>query len=173
MPIRVLIADDHHLIRQSLRRLLEHEGIGVVGEASNGREAVELTERLSPDVIVMDIAMPILNGIDAMKRIQTFSPNAKTILLSMHLDLQYILEGLEGGAKGYVFKSQAAHDLPEAIRKAEQGGIYLSTEISKVVIQAHRENPGLGKIKELLPNRNLDVPLVEKRTIAKRKVKSR
>jgi DNA-binding NarL/FixJ family response regulator len=173
VPIRVLIADDHHLIRQSLRRLLEHEGFGVVGEASNGQEAVQLTGKHQPDVIVMDIAMPLLNGIDAMKRIQALSPNASIILLSMHVDLQYILEGLQGGAMGYIFKTQAAHDLPEAIRKAVQGGIYLSAEISKAVIQAQQENPGISKIEELLRNRNLDVPLAEKRTVANRKIKSR
>src|SRR5579862_2604810 len=109
------------------------KGFGVVGEASNGQEAVQLTGKHQPDVIVMDIAMPLLNGIDAMRRIQTLSPNVSIILLSMHVDLHYIFEGIQGGAKGYVFKTQAAHDLPEEIRKAVQGGIYLSAEISKAV----------------------------------------
>ncbi len=104
MPIQVIVADDHQLVRQSLKVLLELEGFGVVGEAANGREALQLAEKLHPDVVVMDLAMPVLNGIDAAKEIQRVSPKSKTILLTMHTDRQYILEGLRGGAKGYVTK---------------------------------------------------------------------
>jgi DNA-binding NarL/FixJ family response regulator len=139
MPIQVIVADDHQLIRQSLKVLLESEGFGVVGEAANGQEALQLAEKLRPDVVVMDLAMPVLNGIDAAKEIQRLSPKIKTILLTMHTDRQYILEGLRGGAKGYVMKTHAANDLVRAIREAARGGTYLSPEISEAVIQAYQD----------------------------------
>jgi DNA-binding NarL/FixJ family response regulator len=138
MPIQVIVADDHQLVRQGLRALLEREGFGVVGEAANGQEAVQLAEKLHPDVVVMDLAMPVLNGIDAAREIQKISPKSRTILLTMHTDRQYILEGLRGGAKGYVMKTHAANDLVRAIREAARGGTYLSPEISETVIQAYQ-----------------------------------
>jgi len=140
MPIRVIVADDHQLVRQSLRVLLEREGFGVVGEAANGQEALQLAEKLHPEVVVMDLAMPVLNGIDAAREIQRVSPKCKTILLTMHADRQYILEGLRNGAKGYVMKTHAASDLVRAIREAARGGTYLSPEISAAVIQAYQNH---------------------------------
>jgi DNA-binding NarL/FixJ family response regulator len=139
MPIQVLVADDHQLIRQSLKALLECEGFGVIAEACNGQEALQLAEKHHPDVVVMDIAMPVLNGIDATKEIHRVSPKSKTILLTMHSDREYILEGLRGGAKGYVMKTHAAEDLVRAIREAARGGTYLSPEISEAVIHAYQE----------------------------------
>ena len=138
MPIQVIVADDHQLVRQGLRALLEREGFGVVGEAANGQEALQLAEKLRPDVVVMDLAMPVLNGIDAAGEIQRVSPKSKTILLTMHTDRQYILEGLRGGAKGYVMKTHAASDLVRAVREAARGGTYLSPEISEAVIDAYK-----------------------------------
>jgi DNA-binding NarL/FixJ family response regulator len=138
MPIQVIVADDHQLERQSLRALLEGEGFGVVGEAANGQEAVQLAEELHPDVVVMDLAMPVLNGIDATREIQRVSPKTKTILLTMHTEHQYILEGLRNGAKGYVMKTHAANDLVRAIREVARGGTYVSPEISATVIQAYQ-----------------------------------
>ena len=121
MPINVLVADDHQLVRQGLKALLEREGFKVVGEAANGQEALQLAETLHPDVAVLDLAMPLLNGIDAAREIQRVSPQTKTILLTMHADPRYILEGLRGGAKGYVMKTNAAEDLVRAIREAARG----------------------------------------------------
>jgi DNA-binding NarL/FixJ family response regulator len=138
MPIQVLVVDDHQLVRQGLRALLEREGFKVVGEAANGQEALQMAETLHPEVVVMDFAMPVLNGIDATREIQKVSPKSKTILLTMHTDQQYILEGLRGGAKGYVMKTHAANDLVRAIREAARGGTYLSPEISEAVIQAYQ-----------------------------------
>ena len=94
----------------------------MVGEAANGQEAVQLAEELHPDVVVMDFAMPVLNGIDATREIQRVSPKTKTILLTMHTEHQYILEGLRNGAKGYVMKTHAANDLVRAIREVARGG---------------------------------------------------
>lgn len=138
MPINVLVADDHQLVRQGLKALLEREGFNVIAEASNGQEALKLAEALHPDVAVLDVAMPILNGIDAAREIQRISAKTMTILLSMHTDCRYILEGLRGGAKGYVLKTHAADDLVRAIREAARGGTYLSPEVSEAVIQAYR-----------------------------------
>jgi two-component system, NarL family, response regulator NreC len=138
MPIQVLVADDHQLVRQGLKVLLEREGFRVVGEAANGQEALQLAESLHPEVAILDLAMPILNGIEAARQMQKVSPRTKAILLTMHTDRRYILEGLRGGAKGYVMKTHAADDLVRAIREAARGGTYLSPEISEAVIQAYQ-----------------------------------
>jgi two-component system, NarL family, response regulator NreC len=138
MAITVLIADDHQLIRQGLRALLEKEGFNVVGEAANGQEALSLTIELHPDVAILDIAMPIMNGIDAAREIQHASGKTKTVLLSMHTACQYILNGLRAGAKGFILKTHAAEDLVRGVRKAAHGEIYLSPEISEAVLQAYR-----------------------------------
>jgi two-component system, NarL family, response regulator NreC len=137
MSIRVLIADDHHLVRQGLRALLERE-FDVVGEAANGQEATELVESVHPDVAVLDLAMPVLNGIDAVREIQRIYPQTKTIILSMHTDCRYILEGLRAGAKGFVMKTHAVDDLARAIREAARGEAYMSPEISDAVVKAYQ-----------------------------------
>jgi two-component system, NarL family, response regulator NreC len=138
MPITVLLADDHQLVREGLKALLEHEGFKVVGEASNGQEALQLVETFSPDVAVLDLTMPLLNGVDAAREIQRISPKTKTVLLTMHTESRYILEGLRGGAKGYVMKTNAAEDLARAIREAARGGTYLSPETTEAVVQAYK-----------------------------------
>jgi two-component system, NarL family, response regulator NreC len=138
MAVTVLIADDHQIVRQGLKALLEREGFKVLGEAANGQEAVQMAEELHPDVAVLDLAMPILNGIDATREILRASPKTKSILLTMHTDRRYILEGLRGGAKGYVMKTHAADDLVRAIREAARGGTYLSPEISEAVVLAYQ-----------------------------------
>ena len=118
--------------------LLEREGFKVLGEAANGQEALRLVETLTPDVAVLDLAMPLLNGIEAVHEIQRISSKTRTILLTMHTDSQYILEGLRAGAKGYVMKTSAAEDLARAIREAARGGTYLSPEITETVVQAYQ-----------------------------------
>ncbi len=138
MPIQVMLADDHQLVRQGLRAILEREGFKVVGEAANGQEAVKLASKHHPDVAVLDIAMPLLNGLDAAREIQVVSPNTKTILLTMHTEDHYILEGLRVGAKGVVMKSHASEDLVQAIRQASRGRTYLSPEVSQAVVDAYR-----------------------------------
>ena len=146
MSVTVLIADDHQIVRQGLKALLEREGFKVLGEAANGQEAVQMAEELHPDVAVLDLAMPILNGIDATREILRASPKTKSILLTMHTDRRYILEGLRGGAKGYVMKTHAADDLVRAIREAARGGTYLSPEISEAVVLAYQNKT------EILPD---------------------
>ena len=136
MLTRVLLADDHAVVRTGLKNLLLNEGFEIVAEASNGQEAVEMVNALGPDVAVLDIAMPLLNGIDAARQIYAESPRTKLILLTQHNEEQYALEALRSGVKGYVLKTQAAADLVQAIRTTLLGEIYLSPGISETVVNA-------------------------------------
>ena len=136
MSTRLLLADDHVLVRNGLRNLLLHEGFEVVAEASNGREAVEQAAELDPDVALLDISMPLLNGIDAARQINNTSPRTKVILLTMHKEEQYALEGLRSGIKGYVLKTQDTGDLVQAILTVLHGDTYLSPAISGSVVSA-------------------------------------
>jgi DNA-binding NarL/FixJ family response regulator len=138
MAIRVVLADDHVLVRQSLKSLLEREGFQVVGEASDGQEAIRRVESLHPDIAVMDISMPILNGIDAARELSRSFPKTKSILLTQHDEDQYISEALEAGVKGYVLKSQVASDLVQAIKQVSRGQAYLSPGVSRAVMDAFR-----------------------------------
>jgi DNA-binding NarL/FixJ family response regulator len=137
MPTRVLLADDHALIRQGLKTLLETRGFQVVGEASDGQEALRSAEKTQPDVAILDISMPVLNGVDATRELKKSSPNTKIILLTQHDEDQYVTEALHAGAKGYVLKSQAAEDLVHAIREVCRGSVYLSPSISRAVVDAY------------------------------------
>ena len=136
MATRVLLADDHVVVRSGLKNLLLAEGFEIVAEASNGQEAVELVNALSPDVAVLDISMPLLNGIDAARQICAASSRTKLVLLTQHKEEQYALEALRSGVKGYVLKTQAAADLVQAIRTTLLGEIYLSPGISETVVNA-------------------------------------
>jgi DNA-binding NarL/FixJ family response regulator len=138
MPIRIVLADDHVLVRQGLKSLLEREGFQVVAEASDGQEAVRHVESLEPDIAVMDISMPTLNGLNAAREISRSSPKTKTILLTQHDEGQYIREALEAGVKGYVLKNQVASDLLLAIREVSRGQVYLSPGVSSAVMEAYR-----------------------------------
>jgi two-component system response regulator NreC len=136
MSIRVVLADNHALVRQGLKALLEREGFQVAGEASDGQEVVRLVNNVRPDIAIVDISMPILNGIDAARELQKSSPRTKNILLTRHDEDQYVTEALRAGVKGYVLKSQAATDLVHAIQEVCRGRIYLSPGISRTVVEA-------------------------------------
>jgi two-component system, NarL family, response regulator NreC len=137
MPPRILLADDHVIVRQGFRALLEREGFEVVAEAANGHEAVRLAGELLPDVAVLDFAMPLLNGLDAAKEIRRRSPRTRTILLTVHSEDHYVLEAVRAGVHGYVVKTQAAADLVQAIREIRGNAIYLSPTISRAVVEAY------------------------------------
>ena len=133
--IRVIVADDHHLVRQGIRALLEKaDGIEVVGEAADGQEAVELVERLAPDVLVMDIAMPRLNGNQAIGRVRALGVATQVVILSMYSDETLVRQALRNGARGYLLKRSVTEELLLAVRAASRGGIYLSPAISPSVV---------------------------------------
>jgi two-component system response regulator NreC len=134
--VTIVLADDHTVVRQGLVKLLEAEpNFKVVGDAENGREAVEKVEKLQPDVVLMDIAMPMLNGIEATRQIKKISPQTKVVILSMHSHARYINELFSLGASGYLLKNSTGSDIIDAIRAALKGDNYLSPSISKQVIQ--------------------------------------
>jgi len=160
-PIRILLADDHTVMRRGLRLLLESQsGFSVVGEASDGRQAVEQAQATNPDVIVLDIAMPNLSGIEAAQRIAALLPQTAIVVLSMHSDEGYVLRALKAGAKGYLLKDSAEGDLIEAIRTVTQGKTFFSAEISKMLVEDYvREirNRGIEDSYELLTSREREI----------------
>jgi len=138
--IKVLLVDDHTVVRQGLRVLLEAEqDIAIVAEAETGRQAVQLARKHSPDVIVMDIAMPNLNGLEATRQILKETPNAKVLVLSSYGDDEYVHQLTEAGAAGYLLKQTAATDLIKAIREARKGNAFFSPSISKRLLDHYRE----------------------------------
>lgn len=139
--IRILLADDHAVVRQGFRMILAGQSdMEILGEAGNGREAVELTEKLQPDVVVMDVAMPELNGIEATRRIATAAPHSRVLALSMHKDSVYVREILRAGARGYLLKDAADSDLLAAVRAVSRGEGYLSPAISEAVLSDYRRH---------------------------------
>ena len=139
--IRVLLADDHGVVRKGLRFLIEQEAdISVVGEANDGREAVRMAKELQPDIIVMDIAMPQLNGIDATGQAIKASPRSGVLILSMHDDESYILRALEAGARGYILKDNAEDHLVQAIRIVAQGKPFFSPVIAQTLLEDYMRN---------------------------------
>ena len=145
--IRVLLADDHAVVRDGLRALLEAQpGIEVVGDVANGREAVREAQKLRPDIVVMDIAMPELNGIEATLQLQETSASTRILILSMHSSTEHIFRALQAGARGYLLKDSAGTEVVEAVRAVHAGKRYLSQKIAATVIddyisERHRTSP--------------------------------
>ena len=137
MPIRVLLADDHDLVREGLRAWLEKQGFQVVGEASNGQEALRIALSVRPDAAILDIGMPLLNGLEAASQIKKALSSTHVIILTQHSEDQYVTEALRAGVRGYVLKSQVADDLVRAIIDVCRGSIYLSPSISAAVVGAY------------------------------------
>src|SRR5579864_6259600 len=134
MSIRILLADDHTVMRDGLRAMLERQpDMAVIGEAADGRECVRLAGEHPPDVVVMDIAMPNMNGIEATRRILAESPRIAVVILSMHQDESYILRSLKAGAKGYLLKDALRADVLEAIRAVAQGRSFLTRKIGRML----------------------------------------
>ena len=139
--IRVLLADDHAMVRKGFRLILEAQpDMEIAGEAGNGREAVELAEKLHPDVVVMDVAMPELNGIEATRRLASSSPHTRVLALSMHKDSVYVREILRAGARGYLLKDSIDTDLISAVRAVAKGDGYISPGVSDAVLSDYRRH---------------------------------
>jgi len=136
MSIRVLLADDHGVVRKGLRFLLDRQpGVEIVGEANDGREAVRIAAATDPDIVIMDIAMPMLNGIEATAQMVKRNPRVGVIILSMHSDEDYLLSALNAGAKGYLLKDSAEVDLVRAIQAVSKGTPFFSPEIAKTMLE--------------------------------------
>jgi DNA-binding NarL/FixJ family response regulator len=149
MSIKVLLADDHRIMRECLNSLIEQESdMKVVGEAEDGRVAVRLARELSPDMVIMDITMPDLNGVEATQQILSESPDVKVLALSMHSDEHFVAGMLKAGGSGYLLKDCAAEELVQAIRSVVSGEQYLSAKIAGIVIESYRR----GLPKEQLNN---------------------
>src|SRR5215471_1313522 len=139
--IRILLADDHAVVRQGFKLILGSQpDMEIVGEAGNGREAVELAEKLRPDVAVVDVAMPELNGIEATRRMAEVTPRTRVLALSMHKDSVYVREILRAGARGYLLKDQVDSDLLAALRAVARGEGYLSPSVSDAVLNDYRKH---------------------------------
>ena len=159
--IRVLLADDHGVVRKGLRFLLEqHPSVEVVGEAADGRAAVQLAESLNPAVIVMDIGMPLLNGIDATSRILERDPRIGVIILSMHSDETYLTRALTAGARGYLLKDSADSDIVKAVETVAQGKPFFSPAIAQTLLDDYMrslQQRGLTDSYDLLTGREKEV----------------
>ena len=137
MAIRVLLADDHRVLRQGLRVLIEKQpDVQVVGEATHGKEAVQLARKLRPDVVVMDVSMPQLNGIEATRLVRAQLPDVRVLALSMHPHRRMVADMLRAGASGYVLKDCEIEELAGAIRAVAEGKVYLSPDVSAPVVEA-------------------------------------
>jgi len=160
-PVRIVLADDHTVMRNGLRLLLERQpNLQVVGEASDGRQAVTLIENANPDVVIMDIAMPNLNGIEATRQIVTQNPRTAVAILSMHSDESYVIRALKAGARAYLLKDSAEADLLAAVRALTEGKSFFSPAISKILVEDYMrqlQSRGAEDTYELLTNREREI----------------
>lgn len=141
MTIRILLVDDHKIVREGLRALLERQGLEVVGEADNGRDAVKLARKIAPDIVIMDVTMPGLNGIEATRQIVSETRGIRVIGLSMHSDRRYVLRMFTEGASGYLLKNCAFKELVLAIQTVLDGEAYISPGIAGGLIREYAKNP--------------------------------
>jgi len=183
MSVTIFLADDHSVLRDGLGMLLETQpDFKVVGAASNGREAIEQIQKLEPDIAILDIAMPEVNGLDVARYLNRNCPNTQVIMLSMHRTTEHIIQALEAGARGYVLKESAGDEVIGAIRTAQSGGRYLSQAVSSVALdyyvrQAGTRSSPLDRLNErereilcLLADGQTSVEISERLTLSPRTV---
>ena len=160
-PVRILLADDHTVMRNGLRLLLERQPhLQVVGEAADGRQAVAISESANPDVVIMDIGMPNLNGIEATRQIVNRNPRTAIAILSMHSDESYVIRALKAGARAYLLKDSAEADLLAAVRALTEGKSFFSPAISKILVEDYMrqlESRGAEDTYELLTKREREI----------------
>jgi DNA-binding NarL/FixJ family response regulator len=138
MPARVLIADDHRMFREGVARSLPKDEFPVVGQAADGQEAVRLARRLQPELALIDVAMPGLNGVDATREVRRVSPGSGVVVLTMHEESPYVTEALRAGARGYVLKTQSIAELLDALRQVQRGNVYVSPGLWRDVVDSYR-----------------------------------
>jgi len=155
-PVRLLLADDHRMLRESLRRAMEESGFDVVGEAADGEEAVRLAEKLRPDVVLMDVTMPVLDGVAATRRVRDQLPGTQVVILTMHADREVLVDAIRAGAAGYLVKDCSTEDVVDTIRKAASGETALSPELAASM---------LGEVRELVRQEQTGAaePIISKR----------
>ena len=163
--ITILLAEDHTIVREGFRRMLELEhDLEVVGEAQDGRQAVEMAAKLRPDIVLMDVAMPMLNGLEATRQVIKALPTTKVLILSAHDDFAYVTNAMESGAAGFLLKQSSAQEVYRAIREAHQGKTFLSPSISKRLDHLNTQLPGrtgmIKKAAELTSREREVLPLV-------------
>lgn len=158
MPIRILITDDHQLFREGISNLLSASPqIEIVGQAENGQQAIEKARQLKPDIVMMDLSLPLINGVEATRILQKELPQTKILVLSMHAEKNYIKEALEAGAAGYLSKDCTYDQLIEAINSVHQGKKYLSGNITEVLIQDYLNKEAVPEIKAELSERESEI----------------
>lgn len=157
--LRILIADDHEVARRGIRSLLEgHPGWEVCGEAADGREAVNAANRLKPDLVLLDIGMPSLNGLDATRQILAALPNIRVMILTMHDSEQVVREVLAAGARGFLLKSDAGRDLVAAVEALQQNRTFFTTKVAQLVLEGYlRPSPDSDQVRSVLTPREREV----------------
>ena len=154
-PVRLLLADDHRMLRESLRRAMEESGFDVVGEAADGEEAVRLAEKLRPDVVLMDVTMPVLDGVAATRRVRDQLPGTQVVILTMHADREVLVDAIRAGAAGYLVKDCSTEEVVDTVRKAAAGETALSAELAASM---------LGEVRDLVRREEAGAePIVSKR----------
>jgi two-component system response regulator DegU len=158
MAIRLLLADDHRMLREGLRRSLVDEGFDVVGEAADGEEAVELVEQHVPDVVLMDVTMPNMNGVEAVKRIHATHPEVRVVMLTMHADAEVVADAIRSGASGYLVKDCSTDEIAEAIRLAASGETAVSPQLAASMLgELRRLDRAAGEDDRLITKREEEV----------------
>ena len=154
-PVRLLLADDHRMLRESLRRAMEDNGFDVVGEAPDGAEAVRLAEELRPDVILMDVTMPVLDGVEATRQVRDRVPGTQVVILTMHADREVLVDAIRAGAAGYLVKDCSTEEVVDTVRKAAAGETALSAELAASM---------LGEVRDLVRREESGAePIISKR----------
>ncbi|QDH79206.1 response regulator transcription factor [Echinicola soli] len=164
--IKVVLADDHMVVRSGIKNLLENEGeVEVIGEASNGEEALEKVKEAKPDILIIDIRMPVMNGLDATRKLTSAQQATKSLILSMHDDEDYILQSIECGAAGYLLKDTSKDEFMKAIRTIHQGGQYFSGDISQVLVKSYLNVRDNKTSKSITPANDYDITKREKQIL--------
>jgi two-component system nitrate/nitrite response regulator NarL len=159
--IKVIIADDHQMFIDGLKSLLQNEkAIKVIGEATNGEEVLEVVKRCKPDIVLLDISMPVMDGIQTTRRLHSDFPNVKVLMLTMHNKLEYISNLMESGAAGYILKNTGKKELIEAIQTIVAGGNYYSSEVTETIMKSLHKSKEENKEEVHLTNRERDVLLL-------------